>query len=147
MPTVADVLRQSGFSEEQIQALDQRAITAFSGVLTEAEQARQAADVALRANRDFYENQIAPALTNWDEEKTRLDNERAQIMAENAFYKAQNEQARNSGFIATDAPNFGQQPRDGQGRYVAGMAGTTPGSPTFDVNQVYQRAGDAIGLL
>jgi hypothetical protein len=137
--TVEEVLKQSGFTDEQIRELEPRAITAFGGVLSQAERERQ-------ANVDFYENSIVPSLTGWEEEKTRLDGERARLAAEAAFYRTQAEQARQSGFIPADAPGY--VPRDGQGRYVAGAPGGTPGSPQFfDVKQVYERAGDAIGTL
>lgn len=147
MPTVEEVLRQSGFNDQQIAEMDQRAITAFSGVLTSANQQREAAELAQRNNVDFYENRIAPSLVAWDEEKQRMDNERARAQAEVAFYRTQNEQARAAGFVPTDAPGY-QPPRDGQGRYVAGAPGATPGSPTyFDVSKVYEKAGDAVGIL
>lgn len=163
--TVEEVLRQSGFTEEQIKALDPKAISAFSGVLSTAEKerheattARDAAELAQRSNVDFYENKIAPSLTAWEEEKQRYENDRARAAAEAAFYRTQAEEAKKGGFIATDAPGFdvnkfvppnpGVQPRDGQGRYVANVPGSTPGSPTFfDVNRVYERAGDAVSIL
>jgi hypothetical protein len=145
MATVEEILRQAGYSDSQIAGLDRRTITAFSGVLTEAQQAREAAEQAHRSNVEFYENRIAPSLVQWDEEKSRYENDRARDKAELAFYKTQAEQAKDAGFIPGDAPGF--QPRDDQGRYVAGAPGSTPGSPTFDVNQVYQRAGDAINVL
>jgi hypothetical protein len=134
--TVEEVLKQSGFTDDQIGTLDRRAITAFSGVLSQAEQERTAAEQARQANADFYDNQIAPSLVNWADEKSRLDGELS-------YYKAQVGSLRNSGFL----PPEPAQPRDGQGRYVAGAPGGTPGSPTFDVNTVYQRAGDAVGLI
>jgi hypothetical protein len=147
MPTVADVLRGSGFTEEQIAALDNRTITAFSGVLSAAEQERQRAEAERQANATFYDQQISPSLAAWDEQQTQVNNEKARLAAEVAFYRTQAEQARASGFIPSDAPGF-EQPRDQGGRYVAGAPGGTPGSPTFfDVNQVYQRAGDAVSVL
>jgi hypothetical protein len=145
MATVEEILRQAGYSDSQIAGLDRRTITAFSGVLTEAQQAREAAEQAHRSYVEFYENRIAPSLVQWDEEKTRIENDRTRDRAELAFYKTQAEEARTAGFIPGDAPGY--QPRDDQGRYVAGAPGSTPGSPTFDVNQVYQRAGDAINVL
>ena len=139
MPTVEEILRDSGFSSDEITALDKRAITAFSGVLSQAE--REKAD-----NVAFYENSIVPALTGWDEEKQRIENEKARVAAEAAFYRTQNEAARSAGFIASDAPGF--TPRDQGGRYVANAPGGTPGSPQFfDVNKVYERAGDAVGAI
>jgi hypothetical protein len=140
--TVEEVLKQSGFTDEQIRALEPKAITAFGGVLSAAEQERTQAEVARRANEQFYEGQIAPSLVAWDEEKSRLDADHARLAAEAAYYR---EAARAAG-LPMDAP--GVQPRDGQGRYVAGAPGGTPGSPQFfDVKQVYERAGDAIGTL
>jgi hypothetical protein len=167
--TVEEVLRESGFTDEQIKALDQKAITAFSGVLTtadrerqEAIQAREAAELAQRSNVEFFETKINPALVSWDEEKQRIENEKAKAAAEAAFYRTQAEEAKKAGFIAADAPGFdparfipptngnggAAPPRDQQGRYVAGAPGGTPGSPQyFDVNKVYERAGDAVGVI
>jgi hypothetical protein len=69
------------------------------------------------------------------------------MAAEAAFYKTQNEQARASGFIPSDAPGYNQS-RDQGGRYVANAPGGTPGSPQFfDVNKVYEKAGDAVGVI
>lgn len=162
MITVAEVLRQTGFTEEQIKALDAKAITAFDGIISSAEKerhdavaAREQAELAQRSNVEFYETKIAPSLTAWEEDKARIENEAARRAAEAAFYRTQAEEARKSGFIPNDAPNFDpakfippvQTSRDPQGRYVANVPGSTPGSPTFDVNQVYQRAGDAVGVL
>ena len=143
--TVEEVLRESGFTDDQIRAIEPKAITAFSGVLSQAQQAREQAELAQRSYSDFYENRIVPSLTAWDEERQRIDNERAQALAEAAFYRTQAEEAKKVGFISAEAPTF--QGRDAQGRYVANAPGATPGSPTFDVNQVYQRAGDAVGIL
>lgn len=130
MPTVEEVLKQSGFTDDQISALDNRAITAFNGVLSTAEQARQAAELAQRANVDFYDNRIVPSLTRWDEEKMQIENEKARVAAEAAYYRTQNEAARQAGFIASDAPGY-QPQRDQSGRYVANVPGGTPGSPTY----------------
>ncbi len=169
--TVEEILKQSGFTDDQIKALDAKVVAGFGSVLTTAEQqrttaekerqeavaAREAAELAQRSNVDFYENKIAPSLTAWEEEKARIENDKARASAEAAYYRTQAEEAKKSGFIPTEAPSFdpakftppnpGVQPRDPQGRYVPNVPGSTPGSPTFDVNQVYQRAGDAVGVL
>jgi hypothetical protein len=163
--TVEEVLRQSGFTDEQIAAMDQRSITAFTGVLTEADKQRQdakaaqdAAELAQRSNVDFYENRIAPSLVAWEEEKQRIENEKARVTAEAAFYRTQAEEAKKTGFIPAEAPGFDANKftppnpnapsRDSQGRYVAGAPGGTPGSPQFfDVNKIYERAGDAVGII
>jgi hypothetical protein len=134
MPTVQEVLRQSGFNDDEIAAMDGRAITAFSSVLSRAEQEKQ-------DNINFYENSIVPSLTAWDEEKQRIENEKARVAAEAAFYRTQAEEARKSGFIPGDAPSF--QTRDGQGRYVAGSTG----SPVFEPQEVIKKAGDGLALI
>jgi hypothetical protein len=177
MPTVNEILKQSGLTDEQIAALDAKAITAFTGVLTTAEQerknaaeasakaeqerqaaqkdaekaeqerkdaaaAKEAAEIAQRSNAEFYDKEIAPALNNWGTEKANLE-------AQAAFYRAQNEAARAAGFVPTEAPNYKpqeatNQQRDAQGRYVAGAPGSTPGSPTFTMEAIDQRLGTGI---
>jgi hypothetical protein len=145
--TVEEVLRQSGFSDEQIRALDSKTITAFGGVLSAAERERQEAAAARDANARFYDESIVPSLVGWEEERSKIESEKARLASEAAYYRSQNEAARASGFIPNDVPGFGQQ-RDGQGRYVANAPGGTPGSPQyFDVNRVYERAGDAVNVL
>jgi hypothetical protein len=185
MPTVQDILKQSGLSDEAIAALDAKAINAFGGLLTTAEQkeaaarqaaekaeqerqaiqqaqqkmeqeaaaakaAQEAAEIAERSNKKFYDESIAPALNNWGTEKANLD---AQV----AFYRAQNEAARAAGFVPAEAPGYvpqnnqpqnGQPPnnqmRDAQGRYVTNAPGATPGSPTFTMEAIDQRLGSGI---
>lgn len=183
MTTVQEILKQSVLNDEQIAALDAKAITAFTGVLTTAEQAQQsaqeiatkteqerqiiakekelteqerqaavkekeAAELAKRANDQFYGDSIVPALNTWGTEKANME---AQI----AFYKTQNEAARASGFVPAEAPNFAPQSlpaanaqqRDGQGRYVAAAPGSIPGSPTFTMEDVRNGLGSTLGTL
>ncbi len=133
MPTVQEILRQTGFTDEQISGFDQRAVGAFSQVLSSAEQARQAAAadaeraaLERRSNSQFYEESIVPALNGWSTEKANLD-------AQLAYYQRQNESARMAGLDFSPPPD---QARDGGGRYIAGAPGSTPGSPTFDPGEV-----------
>ena len=172
MATVQEILLASGLTQEQINALDAKAVSAFSGVLTTAEQqrteatqaaaqaerdrqaakaAQDAAELAQRSNIDFYENSIVPGLTGWEAEKKALETKAANEAALAAFYKAQNEGARSAGFIPTDAPAFtpsAEQPRNASGQYVSGAPGSTPGSPTFmDPSQIAGRIGDVAGAI
>ena len=174
MNTVAEILKASGFSDEDIAKLDARAMTAFSGVLTTAEQAksaaieaaakaendrqaaikaREAAELAQRSNTEFYETKIIPGLTGWEEEQKRLLTEKANAEALAAFYKTQNEAARSGGFVPADAPAFAapaapaQPARSATGQYVAGAPGSTPGSPTFTMEQVREGLGGTMGVL
>lgn len=131
MPTVQEILKQSGLTDEQIAALDTKAVTAFSGVLTAAEQAqlsaqqaREKAELETRAQQELYSSQIAPALDAWA-------NEKAQKEAEIAFYRTQAEQAKAGGFIPKDAPGYtppaADPARGADGKFVPG----TNGSPVF----------------
>jgi hypothetical protein len=130
--TVEQVLKESGLADEAIKALDQKVMQGLSTVLTaatSAEQAaaaaRQEAERAQRAQQELYDQQIAPALDAWASEKANLE-------AQAAFYKTQNEQARSGGFVPKDAPGFTapQPQRAPDGRYVAG-ANPVPGSPQY----------------
>lgn len=139
MPTVVEVLRQSGFSEEEIQRLDQRATTAFSQVLTQAEQDRQRAEAERLANIDFYETKIMPGLLGDDEQRQQLEAARVRAEREAAFYRSA---AIGAGIVPGEEPS-----RDGQGRFVAN-AGGTPGSPSFvDPSELVRRAGEGMGML
>lgn len=187
MPTVKEILKASGFTDEKIAEMDAAAMTAFGNVLTEAQTertsataaqakadadfkaateavakaekerkdaiaAREEAQLAQRSNVEFYEQKIVPGLTSWEEEKTRLENERVQALSQAAFYKTQNDGAKSSGFIPADAPGYvppatNEPKRDANGQYVAGGGGT-PGSPTFvDPKDIYKRAGDGMTML
>ena len=173
MPTVAEILKQSGFSDDDIAKFDAKAITAFTGVLNTAENEKKTASDALakaeatrkaaedaekeararvekaelveRSNKDFYEGTIVTALNGWDDDRKKIEGEKARAAAEAAFYRTQAEEAKKTGFIAADAPAFTYTPpapsnnpagnpaqtRDGQGRYLANVPGGTPGSPTL----------------
>jgi len=173
MPTTAEILKASGFTDEQIAALDARAITAFNTVLTTAEQertaaaesakkaeeervaakaAQDAAELAQRANKQFYDETIMPSLTGWEDKEKALQQEIINAKALASFYETQNKAAKESGFIAADAPGFvapvaGTPGRDGQGKFVAGGPGGTPGSPTFTMEQVRDGLGGTMGTL
>jgi len=134
--TVEQILKQSGISDEQIKALDAKLLQGFSTVAEQVNAAESAALAAKeeaervsRAQKDMYENQIAPALDNWATEKANLE-------AERAFYRTQNEQARSGGFVPKDAPTFKagdadtNAGRDNNGRFVPG-ANAVPGSPQY----------------
>lgn len=144
-PSVADILRQTGYSDEDIQKLDAKLIAGFETVLTEASNARQAAEAAAaeskevdRRYRHMYETEMVPALNAWG-------SERATLAAERDFYKAQNEGARAAGFIPKDAPGYTpgapEPPRGADGRYTSGT-NPVPGSPgiTNEMKDEFLRA-------
>ena len=123
--TVEEVLRASGMNDEQIKALDTKVLGGFTQVLStasaaeqQAETAREAAELAQRAQQDLYDRQIAPALDTWA-------NEKAQKEAEVAFYRAQAEAAKVGGFVPKEAPGY-QATRNEQGKFAPNPV---PGSP------------------
>jgi type II secretory pathway pseudopilin PulG len=163
MPTVQEILIQSGLTPEQIAALDAKALTAFTGVLSTAEQERKqaqeaaaaakaaqdAAELAQRANKEFYDQTIVPSLTGWETQEQALKAEIANAKALAAYYETQNKTARESGFIAADAPLFNPAAvaapgRDPQGKFVAGAQGGTPGSPSFKMEEFENRLGNGL---
>jgi hypothetical protein len=172
MPSIAEILKQTGFTDEEIAKVDPRVTTAFTGVMSAAEQERKVAidatakseelkkaaadaqkiaveraekaELVERSNREFYEGSIVPALTGWDDTRKKIESEKIRAVAEAEFYKKQAEGAKANGFIAADAPAFTFAPappvastppppgvRDSNGRYVANVPGSTPGSPTL----------------
>jgi hypothetical protein len=167
--TVAEILLQSGLTTEQIAALDAKAVAAFTGVLTTAEAERtaaaesaktaaaeriaakasqDAAELAQRANSEFYNDTIMPSLTGWEDKEKALQAEIANSKALAAFYQEQNKAAKESGFIASDAPLFTPSAvtppvRNAGGQFVAGGGGT-PGSPTFRMEDVEDRLGKGL---
>lgn len=169
MPTTSEVLKASGFTDEQIAALDAKAISAFDTVLTtagaeraaaaesaktaEAERvaakaAQDAAELAQRANAEFYEETIVPSLNGWDAQEQKLKQEVADAKNLAEFYEKQNKTAREAGFIATDVPLFTAPAstlpvRDGGGKFVTNGGGT-PGSPTFKMEDIDNRLGSGI---
>lgn len=166
MPTVQEILIQSGLTPEQIAALDAKALTAFNGVLTTAAEsakkaeeervaakaAQDAAELAQRANKDFYDSTIMPSLTGWEDKEKSLQTEIANTRALAAFYEAQNKAAKEAGFVAADAPKFDPATvtvpgRDPSGKFVANSPGSTPGSPTFTIEQVKDGLGSTLGTL
>src|SRR5712691_8202577 len=129
--TTREILKQSGLTDAQIDALDAKILTGFDTVLTtatsaqtQAQKDKDAAELAQRAQQDLYSGQIAPALDAWAIEKAQKD-------AEVAFYRTQAESAKAGGFIPKDAPGYvAPAARDGEGKFVAG-GNQVPGSPAY----------------
>lgn len=121
--TTREILKQTGLTDDQINALDAKILTGFDTVLTTAATEREAAELASRAQRELYDQQIAPALDQWG-------NEKAILKATAAFYKTQAEAAKGAGFIPEDAPGYVPPKDPGTGQFVAG-GNVVPGSPGF----------------
>lgn len=141
--TVQEVLKESGLTDEQITALDAKAVTAFTSIITTADQTLSAAELAKRAQEQQFTEQIAPALDKWA-------NTEANLTAERDYYKALAEKAKSGGFVQ-DAPPFtpaaaGTPPRTADGKFVAGQ-NPVPGSPQFVEGLRTEVAGAVKGIL
>jgi hypothetical protein len=137
MPTVAEVLKSAGLTDEQIAALDAKAVEGFTSVLTTAEQERQQAELAQRAATQMFEEQITPALNDWGVKE-------ANLAAERDYYKTLAEKSKDGGFIAEVPPFKAEQPRGDGGKFVAG-ANAVPGSP--NLQEFETKVAGAMGSL
>lgn len=131
MPTVAEVLKASGMTDEQIAALDAKAVAGFTQLVTSATTTLEQAENAKRIQAEVYTNEIAPKLDAWAIES-------ANIKAQLAFYKTQAEEAKAGGFLPADAPGAPTAARAADGTFVANK-NEVPGSPSF------QKLQDDIG--
>lgn len=147
--TVEEILRETGLSEEQIKALDPKVTTGFTQILSSAQQAQDAAELAKRAQDEKYANEIAPALANWANRDTT-------ISTKVAAYETWINKVKDSGYLPKEVldsmPTFTADPnpnpnpsgRDpGTGRFVAGND-KVPGSPTYEPAQIRRETMQAI---
>jgi hypothetical protein len=134
--TVAEILKESGLTDEQIKAIDAKALEGLDKYATEANTSLEKAELALRAQREEYDKNIAPALASWADRDTA-------ISTKLATYETFINKVKESGYLPKEIldtlPSFGtpQNPanpapgtRDASGRFVAG-ANPVPGSPAF----------------
>jgi hypothetical protein len=91
--TVAEVLRQSGLSEEAIAALDAKAMSAFSGILTTADQAKAealqkekaASELAVKAEADRKAQEIATEAAKAAQDAAELSNRTVKEFWDNTY--------------------------------------------------------------
>ena len=134
VPSLSDVLRQSGWTQEQIDALDAKAASGFNTILNTASQAEKtaaetlaksqadkaaaekaaadakaaqdAAELSNRSVKEFWEGTYNPGIAAWEKERQELAKKVADAQAETAFYKTQRESLKAAGIITDDAPVF-----------------------------------------
>jgi hypothetical protein len=164
--TVAEVLKQSGLTDEQIAAIDAKAMSAFGGVLTTADQAKkEAAEAAVKAEADrkaaeeaaanakaaqdaadlqkrsvdeFWQNTYNPGVAAWEKERNDLAKKASDAVAEAAFYKAQRESLKEQGIVLADAPTFTPPPAP------VIDPNKTPGTPTFSEDAFLKRVDQGV---
>lgn len=123
MKTVAEILKETGLTDEQITALDAKVTTGFTTILSTAQQAQEKAELAQRATNEKFETEISPALDAWA-------NDKAALSAKMAAYDAALKAAEEGGFKIPDilkAPITAVPPKGPDGKFVAGPTG----SPEF----------------
>lgn len=135
-PTVAEVLKSAGMDDAAIAALDAKVVAGFTGVITQAQADRDAAELAQRSTNQLFDNEITPALNAWALKEANLE-------AERDYFKTLAGKAKDGGFIAEIPPfKVGEQQRDPGGKFVPNAV---PGSPNFA--ELESKAGNAIGVL
>jgi hypothetical protein len=140
MKTVAEVLKETGLTDEQISALDPKLVTGVTTILSTAQQAQEKAELAQRATNEKFETEISPALDAWA-------NDKAALAAKMAAYDAALKAAEEGGFKIPDilkAPIAAAvtPPRTADGKFVAGSTG----SPEF-VQGLKNEVGAAFGFV
>jgi hypothetical protein len=139
MKTVAEILKETGMTDEQIAALDAKVVTGVTTILSTAQQAQEKAELAQRATNEKFETEISPALDAWA-------NDKAQLSAKMAAYDAALKAAEEGGFKIPDilkAPiTAATPPRQPDGKFVAGPTG----SPEF-VQGLKDEVGNAFAFV
>ncbi len=143
MPTVNEILKASGLSDEQIAAIDAKVVTGLTQVVSTADQTLEQAELAKRAQQQQYDTEIAPALDKWA-------NDSAAAATKIAAYEAALKAAKEGGFQIPEILTQATSPtaagtRGPDGKFVAG-AGEVPGSPKFVENLRNEAAVAVLGI-
>ena len=143
MPSVAEILRASGMSDEEIGKLDAKVTAGLTSVLTTAEQEREKAELAQRAVRETYDREINPALVQWANDKASMD---TRLAAYESALKA----AKEGGFqvpeiLATPVVTPGSPIRNPDGTFRP--SGAPAPVQTLDTNKLRDELGGAFAFL
>lgn len=130
--TVAEILKESGLSDEQITAIDAKALDGLTRVVSSANESQEKAELALRAQREEYDTKVAPALANWADRDTTLS---TKVAAYEAFIG----KMKDSGYVPKEV--LDQMPTFGPPSAAAPVV--TPGSPVRGADGKYVPSGTA----
>jgi hypothetical protein len=132
MKTVEEILRESGLTDEQIKAIDAKAVTALTQVVSTASQDLEKAELAKRAQQQQYDTEIAPALDKWA-------NDSANLAAERDYYKTLALKAKDGGFVPAAEPFTpipGSPVKDpATGKFVPSGTVVQPTNPNYMTKQ------------
>ncbi len=140
MKTVAEILKETGMTDEQIAALDAKVTTGLTTILSTAQKAQEKAELAQRATNEKFENEISPALDAWA-------NDKAALAAKMAAYDAALKAAEEGGFkipeiLKAPITTTTTPPKGPDGKFVAGATG----SPEF-VQGLKNEVGNAFAFV
>lgn len=125
MPTVQEVLKATGLTDDEIKALNPKLVEGVTTLVSSAQQEREAAELAKRSVEQTLANDINPALDKWA-------NDKAAQASENAALRAALNAAKEGGFNMPEFLN-NEKPKGPDGKFVAG-SNEVPGSPKFVEN-------------
>lgn len=137
--TVAEVLKETGMTDEQISGLDPKVTSGFTTILSTAQQAQDAAELAHRSQMQKWDEEIAPALDAWGNDKASYD---ARIAAYQAALKAAEEGGFKIPEMLKPPTQAATPPKGPDGKFVAGPTG----SPEF-VQKLRDDIGGAFSFL
>src|SRR6266481_4303895 len=129
MKTVAEILKETGMTDEQIAALDAKVTTGLTTILSTAQKAQEKAEIAQRATNEKFENEISPALDAWANDDAALK------AAEEGGFKIP--EILKAPITTTTTP-----PKGPDGKFVAGATG----SPEF-VQGLKNEVGNAFAFV
>lgn len=177
VPKLADVLRQSGLTQEQIDALDAKAMSSFTSVLSAAEQAEQdalkkhqeATTALAKAEADRKAAEQAAEVAKAAQDKAELDNRSVKEFWDNTYnpgMAAAETEKKRLAKLAADAvaerdyykaqrasylDTLGIKPEDApefKPKPVDPANPVTPGTPTFtDPSALVAKVGDGFNVI
>ncbi|MFZ0742970.1 MAG: hypothetical protein WAM85_01110 [Terracidiphilus sp.] len=134
MTTVREILEASGVDTYEINSINPQVMGALEGVLSKAEQDRVSVN-------EFWKNTYNPGIAAWEAEKGDLARKLAQAEAQKAALLAERTALAESGIVGAELPINTGQSRNSTGQYA------TPGTPTFDPNDVVSRASQGLAAI
>jgi hypothetical protein len=163
--TLAEVLKKSGWTDEQIAALDAKAMSGLTDYVNTAEQAavkaetdrkaaeasevaakaaQEAAELQKRSVDEFWKDTYNPGMAAWEKERQELAKKASDAEAKAAYYEKQRESYLGTlGIKPEDAPTFVPPVNN-----TVVDPNKTPGTPTFvEPNVIVGRIGDGMNTI
>ena len=176
MPTLAEVLKKSGWTQERIDALDTQVLSAADGYIStveqtalqasskaesdrkaaeaaaiEAKSAQEASELANRNVQDFWATTYPTSLSEHNTALQAAEAARINAEAKAAWLQAQVDGAKAAGITLADAPTFTPpktpDPVNGTRDGQGRFVPGPNGSPVFDTNTVIRNVSDGFNTI